>query len=630
MTDEGEPLPEASDSRQQEAVQAEAEQPDLSSGLVADRYRVMERIGQGGMGSVYRAQHVHMKKAVALKVLHRDLTRQPEAVARFEREAIAAGSIDHPNIAKATDFGRLSDGSFFLVLEYVQGKTLSQLLRERTVGIDEALEICKQVSSALSAAHAAGIVHRDLKPDNVMLVERPGEPDLVKVLDFGIAKLSSPQETTEHHSATRTPLTRLGSVFGTPEYMAPEQASGSAVDQRADLYALGITLYRMLAGTEPFVDEDVAKVLMQQVTQAPPPLPASVGSELRSLVSDLLHKDPARRIQTADDAYARIVFCQMRRSAASRSWLKQVTGRFELFVLKNQAGLGGSTLGQRIRALPHDALQSAKKLGTRTVTVRGRAFRIWPGLVGGVILTVVIVLLVVGGDDETAANVAEPQLTAVPKEAAVAAAPSAAMAPSPSLLRDALAGSPEAIAELEQRPISQRSTEEWLALAQGRATLERYSGAIEAYQEAILREPSVASNPELAHNVWLAAGRAEVAEQALRFAARHLGSNGADLLYKVWVDLSKAVTPTTALAKELLQSPSVQKVVTPALKVAIELRSAEDCETRAKLLPRVMLYGDARAGRVLRRLQTEQECSEQNEQIEATLAKLKDRPEPRF
>jgi serine/threonine-protein kinase len=629
MTDGGDPLRDAPDPVEAEAEQSEAEPPDLSSGLVADRYRVMERIGQGGMGSVYRAQHVHMKKAVALKVLHRDLTRQPEAVARFEREAIAAGSIDHPNIAKATDFGRLSDGSFFLVLEYVQGKTLSQLLRERSVGIDEALEICKQVSSALSAAHAAGIVHRDLKPDNVMLVERPGEPDLVKVLDFGIAKLSSPQES-EHRSATRTPLTRLGSVFGTPEYMAPEQASGSAVDQRADLYALGITLYRLLAGTEPFVDEDVAKVLMQQVTQAPPPLPSALGGELKSLVSDLLHKDPARRIQTADDAYARIVFCQMRRSAASRSWLKQVTGRFELFVLKNQAGLSGSTLGQRVRSLPHDALQSLKKIATRTVTFRGKVFPIWPGLVAGALVLLLVVSLLTMGDEEAPANVAEPQVAVPAKQAAVAAVSSAAQAPPPALLRDALAGSPEAIAELEQRPISQRSTEEWLALAQGRATLERYSGAIEAYQEAILREPSVASNPELAHNVWLAAGRAEVAEQALRFAARHLGSSGADLLYKVWVDLSKAVTPTTALAKELLQSPSVQKVATPALKVAVELRSAEDCKARAQLLPRVMLYGDARAGRVLRRLQTEQECSEQSEQIDATLAKLKDRPEPRF
>jgi tetratricopeptide (TPR) repeat protein len=189
---------------------------------------------------------------------------------------------------------------------------------------------------------------------------------------------------------------------------------------------------------------------------------------------------------------------------------------------------------------------------------------------------------------------------------------------------------PDAIAELEQRPSSQRSTEEWLALAQGRATLERYSGAIEAYQEAILRDPSVVNNPELAHNVWLAAGRAEVAEQALRFAARHLGSTGADLLYKVWVDLSKAVTPTTALAKELLQDPNVQKVASPALKVAIELRAAEDCAVRTQLLPRVMLYGDARAGRVLRRMQTEHACEEQSELIDATLAKLKDRPEPRF
>lgn len=620
MTGEGDPSRDAPD----------ADQPDLSSGLVADRYRVMERIGQGGMGSVYRAQHVHMKKAVALKVLHRELTRQPEAVARFEREAIAAGSIDHPNIAKATDFGRLSDGSFFLVLEYVQGKTLSQVLRERSVGIDEALEICKQVSSALSAAHAVGIVHRDLKPDNVMLVERPGEPDLVKVLDFGIAKLSSSSQTPEHRSATRTPLTRLGSVFGTPEYMAPEQASGGAVDLRADLYALGITLYRLLAGVEPFVDEDVAKVLMQQVTQAPAPLPAALGTELRSLVADLLHKDPARRIQTADDAYARIVLCQMRRSAASRSWLKQVTGRFELFVLQNQAGLGGNTLAQRVRSLPRGALQWARKLGSHTVTLRGKAFRLWPLLAASAVVLLVLALLLTAGSETAPENVSHAPVAVAKPEPQPAALASATHAPSPALLRDALAGSPAAIADLEQRPSSQRSTEEWLALAQGRATLERYSGAIEAYQEAILREPTVASNPELAHNVWLAAGRAEVADQALRFAARHLGSNGADLLYKVWVDLSKAVTPTTALAKELLQSPSVQKVVSPALKVAIELRTAEDCEARSKLLPRVMLYGDARAGRVLRRLQSEQECSEQSEQIEATLAKLKERPEPRF
>jgi hypothetical protein len=251
-------------------------------------------------------------------------------------------------------------------------------------------------------------------------------------------------------------------------------------------------------------------------------------------------------------------------------------------------------------------------------------------LAAGAGLSFVLLLLVAVGGETSSEPGAPVEPRAHVKQPQLAALPSALPAPPAALLRDALAGSPAAIAELEQRPSSQRSTEEWLALAQGRATLERYSGAIEAYQEAILREPSVASNPELAHNVWLAAGRAEVAEQALRFAARHLGSNGADLLYKVWVDLSKAVTPTTALAKELLLSPSVQPVATQALKVAIELRSAEDCEARAKLLPRVMLYGDARAGRVLRRLQTEQECSEQSEQIEATLAKLKDRPEPRF
>jgi serine/threonine-protein kinase len=611
----------------------DAVQPDLSQGLVADRYRVMERIGQGGMGSVYRAQHVHMKKAVALKVLHRELTRQPEAVARFEREAIAAGSIDHPNIAKATDFGRLSDGSFFLVLEYVQGKTLAQVLRERSVGIDEALEICKQVSSALSAAHAAGIVHRDLKPENVMLVERPGEPDLVKVLDFGIAKLGA--ESSAPKGATRTPLTQVGSVFGTPEYMAPEQASGGVVDARADLYALGITLYRLLAGREPFLDDDVAKILMQQVTQAPPPLPSSLGTEIRSLVADLLHKDPARRVQTADDAYARIVYCLMRRSSAGQGWLTRVTGSFEMFVLQKQVGLGGGGFGQRLRLLQERAVQWKNLVAGRSVVIRGRNVRVWPWLAGAALLLILIlgVNLATGpATDSSSPSQASPVAPMARKPETQRAAETSAVArpASSALLQDALAGVPDAIAELEQRPSSQRSTEEWLALAQGRATLERYSGAIEAYQEAILRDPSVVNNPELAHNVWLAAGRAEVAEQALRFAARHLGSTGADLLYKVWVDLSKAVTPTTALAKELLQDPNVQKVASPALKVAIELRAAEDCAVRTQLLPRVMLYGDARAGRVLRRMQTEHACEEQSELIDATLAKLKDRPEPRF
>src|SRR5688572_19605659 len=167
------------------------------------------------MGVVYRAEHVHMKKAVAVKILHQHMTTMPEVVARFEREAVAAGRIEHPNVAGATDFGRLDDGSFYLVLEYIEGRSLSSLLGEGgALPTVRALAITRQIAEGLAAAHGAGIIHRDLKPENVMLVERDGISDWVKVLDFGIAKV--PIEDAQK-------LTQIGTIFGTPQYMSPEQ-----------------------------------------------------------------------------------------------------------------------------------------------------------------------------------------------------------------------------------------------------------------------------------------------------------------------------------------------------------------------------------------------------------------------
>ena len=237
------------------------------------------------MGSVYRGEHELMRKQVAIKVLHPEMTVLSEVVARFEREAVAAGRIEHVNVAKATDFGQLKDGSFYLVLEYVEGKNLADVVEEGPMEVERALNIASQIADALGAAHRADIVHRDLKPDNVMLVEREGEPELVKVLDFGIAKVTSAD-------TGRTPLTRLGTVFGTPEYMAPEQAAGQRVDHRADLYTLGLVLHRMISGAVPFTGDEVSAVLMKQITQPPPPLPTHVPLVVRQLVADLLTKDP--------------------------------------------------------------------------------------------------------------------------------------------------------------------------------------------------------------------------------------------------------------------------------------------------------------------------------------------------
>jgi eukaryotic-like serine/threonine-protein kinase len=299
---------------------AEQGRPSLIGTTVTGRYLIEEVIGSGGMGTVFRAQHVHMKKTLALKVLHRELAVIEEIVARFEREAIAAGRIEHPNVARATDCGRLEDGSFFLVMEFVSGRSLSSLIGEGPLQVERALYIARQIAAAIEAAHEAGIVHRDLKPDNVQLVEREADSDAVKVLDFGIAKveLAETGRPSAGGSGSSSQLTRMGSVFGTPEYMAPEQAAGSVVDHRVDLYALGVITYEMLTGQAPFKG-DVLSVLTSQLTAEPPPLPDSVPPDVRALVGSLLEKEPDARVQTARDVIERISKILEDRDATARA-----------------------------------------------------------------------------------------------------------------------------------------------------------------------------------------------------------------------------------------------------------------------------------------------------------------------
>ncbi len=267
----------------------------LVGSTVGGRYRLDALLGEGGMGAVYRAEHVLMRKTVALKVLHPQMTANEEAVKRFEREAVAAGRIEHPCIAQATDFGRLETGSFYLALEYVNGTCLSKVIAEEGALVPaRAVDIAVDVAMALRAAHAQGIVHRDLKPENVMVTSGEAGRERVKVLDFGIAKVD----------LGGAQLTQMGSVFGTPQYMAPEQAAGGAVDARADLYALGLILHEMLSGEPAFSGNDILALLTQQMTAAAPPLSAELPAPLRQLVTRLLAKDPDQRVQTAQDAVA--------------------------------------------------------------------------------------------------------------------------------------------------------------------------------------------------------------------------------------------------------------------------------------------------------------------------------------
>src|SRR3954470_10013695 len=268
--------------------------------LLADRYRIDALVGEGGMGKVYSAEHVLMRKRLAVKVLRRELTSVPEVVARFEREAMAAGNIEHPNVAAATDFGKLPDGAVFLVLEFVSGHSLRDEIARGAFLVDRALHITRQIASALAAAHAQGIVHRDLKPENVMLVDKGGDADFVKVLDFGIAKVP----LGDDGAPKANPITKAGMVFGTPEYMAPEQALGQNVDGRADLYALGVILYEMLAGVRPFSSQSAVGILGQQLSK-PPPTIAERAPELlvppavEQIARKLLARDASERYESA-------------------------------------------------------------------------------------------------------------------------------------------------------------------------------------------------------------------------------------------------------------------------------------------------------------------------------------------
>lgn len=238
-------------------------EPRALLGTVLDgRYRLTGHLATGGMGAVFRAQHIQLGKEVALKVMRPDLASTPELVARFRREAQIASLLAHPNIVTVSDFGKSREGYLFFAMELLEGETLfERLSRDGTLPIDEALEILIQVCLGLEAAHRLNVIHRDLKPENVFL-ERKGGRTAARVLDFGIAKLTGPANVSDTHS---------GIVVGTPEYLSPEQALGTDVDTRADIYSVGLIAWRMLGGRHPYQSDDAHALLMMQATQ---PVPA--------------------------------------------------------------------------------------------------------------------------------------------------------------------------------------------------------------------------------------------------------------------------------------------------------------------------------------------------------------------
>jgi len=269
--------------------------------LAAGRYRVLKLLGEGGMGQVYLAEHVAIEKRVALKILRAEFAGKGEIVTRFQQEAISASRIKHPNVLDVFDFGQLENGCFFLAMEFLEGNDLAdELARQRVIGPASGIRISMQICRALAAAHANGVVHRDMKPENVFLQRTADGEEIVKIVDFGIAQLRS--KDTEVIQTKRR-LTRTGMIFGTPEYMAPEQAGGKHADPRSDVYSVGIIMYEMFTGAVPFTGDTFLGVLAKHLSD-PTPLPSAIypeiaiSSSLQAVIMHALEKDPTVRYQT--------------------------------------------------------------------------------------------------------------------------------------------------------------------------------------------------------------------------------------------------------------------------------------------------------------------------------------------
>ncbi|MCZ7685740.1 MAG: serine/threonine protein kinase [Sandaracinaceae bacterium] len=283
-----------------------------------DQFKIEEKIGAGGMGSVYRARQTTLHRDVAIKILHSELADNRDAVRRFKREARVCTALDHPNVVRVFLFGQLPDGSLYIVMEFLRGRSLLEVLsREGALPVHRALHVSTQICDGVGEAHAQGVVHRDIKPENIVLVTKARDPDFVKVLDFGIARVLWGDDQTQ--------ATQSGLVFGTARYISPEGAAGEATDARSDVYSLGVLAYQLLSGETPFDAPSPVAMLMKHIHATPPHvLTQERARHLPEPVADVvmraLSKNPEGRYE---DAHA---FGDALRVAAERAGF-EVHGR---------------------------------------------------------------------------------------------------------------------------------------------------------------------------------------------------------------------------------------------------------------------------------------------------------------
>jgi serine/threonine-protein kinase len=363
--------------------------------VVDERYKIVEVLGEGGMGAVFVAEQLRLHKKVAFKTIRAEYAGHSQAKARFEREALATGHLDHPHVASAIDFGTLPEGGSYLVTQLVRGESLSKRLEAGPLPWPQVCLLGSQIADALAAAHAIGIVHRDLKPDNILLEQRRDGALHVRVVDFGIAHVSGDNPGTM--ADLSQPMTRMGSVIGTPGYMPPEQGTGQAIDFRVDLYALGVILWESFTGQQLWQGDSLTELLARQLGRAAPSLRGDVPEPMAALIERMLARAPAERPGSALE-----VRDELRRLIVNEVSLPPATSASAAVL----PAMSGSAAVPSI-ATPGEATHPDARPGTATRASAGlepvtpplkipRA--VWIGLAAA--LVVVAAVLIFGGKDD--------------------------------------------------------------------------------------------------------------------------------------------------------------------------------------------------------------------------------------
>lgn len=579
---------------------AGADAAGLVGTTLSDRYKLLRWLGEGAMGAVYLAEHTLMHKRVAVKVLHAEMSRLPEVVTRFEREAVAAGHIEHPNVAAATDFGKLEDGSFFLVLEYVEGVSLRHRINRGALTVARALNIVRQIASALGRAHQLGIVHRDLKPENVMLVDRDGDPDFVKVLDFGIARVPMGELAREPKSGTAA-ITRAGMVYGTPEYMAPEQALGQDLDARADLYALGVMLYEMIAGWRPFDADSKVQLLGMHVTAAIPSIrdkapdtaaPPGVDALIRALMAKDMRDRPASAKEVVDAIDALLP------SVGVTPPLRSVLG--------GEAMRSAPSLSENLPSM------SAVPTGYLAVPVGSQAKGMFDGALAylrrlppAALATLGFLVIISLGAVLASTFAPSKRTTSAQADGGAASATTAEplrgdVAEAVKLFEvgDMDRGRAK-LGEAKPQPADMPRVYE--AMVKGFFATNQPVEAISELDHLAGIDASAADKPEYLENVRKAAVSGTGADAALKFLEQHPSARGCDVLYDLaWG--AKAPRGVADRAAKALKVPDVREKASDAASVAIDLRFAGvSCEAKSSIGVAAKV-GDARSIPMLKAL----------------------------